>query len=98
MKPSRYRMLLGTLWAASLASVLYLAYSGRSYYLTPLIERPRHADYWVLKPAGSRGHLLGIIGTALMVVMHLYSVRRRVPVCRGLGRLRAWLDFHILCG
>jgi len=33
-----------------------------------------------------------------MVVMHVYSVRRRSRPLRRLGPLRAWLDFHIWCG
>lgn len=43
-------------------------------------------------------YLLGWVGTASMVVMHVYSLRRRVPALRGLGKLRSWLHFHIFCG
>lgn len=41
---------------------------------------------------------LGWAGTASMLVMQLYSVRRRVRALRRLGRLRAWLDAHIFLG
>ena len=98
MKPTHRHLLLFSFYALALAGTVYLLYSGGSYYLTPLIERPRHQDYWSLKPGGTRGYWFGVIGTALMVVMHLYSVRRRVPALRELGRLSSWLNFHIFCG
>ena len=47
---------------------------------------------------GRRGHLFGVVGSGLMVLMLLYSVRKRAKPLRNLGRLRAWLDFHIFCG
>jgi hypothetical protein len=43
-------------------------------------------------------YLLGWAGTASMVVMHVYSLRRRVRALRHLGRLRTWLHFHIFMG
>jgi hypothetical protein len=98
MAIGRNHVVLVSVYALSLAAVAYLLYEGRSYYLTPLIERPRHPDYWALKPGGTRGYWLGVAGTALMVVMHVYSVRRRSRPLRRLGPLRAWLDFHIWCG
>jgi hypothetical protein len=33
-----------------------------------------------------------------MLVMHLYSVRRRARGLRDVGRLNSWLNFHIYCG
>jgi hypothetical protein len=33
-----------------------------------------------------------------MLVMHVYSLRRRSRVLRNAGRLSVWLDFHIYCG
>lgn len=98
MKLSPFRALLGLLYVVALATILYLFLDGRSYYGTPLIERPRHEDFWELKPGGSRGHLVGVVGSALMVVMLVYSLRKRVKVFRKLGKLRDWLDFHIFCG
>ena len=98
MKLPVRKLVLGTAYAAALAAILFLAWEGRSYYGTPLIERPRHEDYWTLKPGGSRGHMLGIAGSSLMVAMLVYSVRKRAKALRGAGKLRDWLDFHIFCG
>ena len=95
---SKGRIALVSLYAVSLAAVAYLLLDGLSYYMTPLVERPRHPEYWALKPGGTRGYWLGVAGTALMVVMHVYSLRRRARPLRRLGPLSAWLDFHIYCG
>jgi hypothetical protein len=98
MSRSRYRIARGSIYALSLGIVFYLAYRGSSYYLTPLIERPRHDAYWIFKPGGSLGYLLGVAGSFLMIVMHVYSLRRRVRELRRFGPLSVWLDFHIYCG
>ena len=33
-----------------------------------------------------------------MVMMHVYSLRKRVKALRDLGSLRHWLQFHIFMG
>lgn len=93
-----WKLFLGALYVASFALLAYLAWEGRSYYLAPLIERPRHPDYWRLKPGGSRGIAYGILGASLMIVMLGYSLRKRLRPLRRWGALRYWLDLHILCG
>ena len=98
MKPAPHRVVLGLLYAVALGTIFLHLRDGWPYYTTPLIERPRHEDFWALKPGGTRGHLLGVAGSSLMVVMLVYSVRKRARVLRNAGRLRSWLDFHIFCG
>lgn len=41
---------------------------------------------------------LGWAGVVSMLVMQLYSLRRRVPALRRLGALQLWLDAHIFLG
>ncbi|HYO14123.1 MAG TPA: hypothetical protein VE685_13080 [Thermoanaerobaculia bacterium] len=98
MKFSPFKVFLGLLYTVALVAILHLAWTGRFYYATPLIDRPRHEDFWALKPGGSQGHLYGVIGSSLMVIMLVYSLRKRVRILRRLGKLRDWLDFHIFCG
>ena len=95
---SVHRVVLALGYVVGLGSVAYFAVGGLSYYLTPLIERPRHSLYWVLKPGGELGHTFGLIGSAMMVVMLAYSLRKRLRIFRRLGPLRIWLDYHILLG
>lgn len=85
-------------YLVTLSLLVHLAWRGWSYYSLPLVERPRHVDYWLLKPGGSLGHTFGIIGASMMTIMHVYTLRRRWKVLRSAGRLSAWLDFHIYCG
>lgn len=92
------RLALLLVYGASFAGIAWLAWRGHDYYLTPLIERPRHPDYWALKPGGTLGHLYGTVGSLLMVLMLVYTLRKRVPFFGRLGRLRGWLHFHIYCG
>lgn len=93
-----YRILLLVLYAVSLAVVARLALDGLPYYTTPLVERPRHELYWTLKPGGTRGHLYGVVGSAMMVLMLAYSLRKRWHWLRRWGSLRVWLDLHIYLG
>ncbi len=89
---------VGVLYVLSLVVLAYFAVNGWDYYTTPLIERPRHELYWALKPGGELGRVFGIVGTALMLLMLSYSVRRRWKALAGIGNLATWLDFHIFCG
>jgi hypothetical protein len=93
-----HRWLLLGLHLLLLAVFLRVLANGLDYYLTPLPARPRHELYWMLKPGGERGHLLGIVGSVMMSVMLLYSVRKRWSRLRRAGPLAAWLDYHILLG
>ena len=93
-----FRIVLLFLYVAGLGAIVYYLAAGASYYLTPVEERARHPLYWTFKPGGSLGLRFGMAGLALMTVMHLYSVRKRLRPLRKLGALRKWLDLHILMG
>lgn len=92
------RLLLTALYLTSFSLVGYLAYQGRAYYLTPVALRPRHQLFWTLKPGGEMGILYGMVGSLMMVLMLLYSLRKRVRAFKRLGPLRHWLDLHIFLG
>jgi hypothetical protein len=85
-------------YLASFAAVGWLYLQGQSFYRTPVRERAHHEGYWDYKAGGHVGHPLGITGSAMMVVMLGYSVRKRVPLLRRAGPLRRWLDVHIYLG
>jgi len=97
-RPVFFRVVLALLYAAGLGACLYFLVSGASYYLTPVEGRARHPLYWTLKPGGTLGLRFGMAGLAMMTVMHLYSVRKRLRPLRRLGALGRWLDLHILLG
>lgn len=93
-----HQMVLGVLFAAALGVILWLAWRGWSYYTTPLALRPRHPDYWRLKPGGTWGRTYGMVGATLLVAMLVYTARKRLRLLRNVGSLRTWLAFHIVCG
>jgi hypothetical protein len=80
------------------ATVLAVLALGADFYRTPLLERAHHEGYWQWKAGGSVGHKLGVAGSSMMVLMLLYSVRKRVGALRRLGSLSRWLDIHIYLG
>ena len=86
------------LYLGSLVTLLVLFTSGLDFYRTPLVERGHHPGYWSWKAGGAIGHKLGMVGSSMMVLMLLYSVRKRVGALRRLGPLSRWLDVHIYFG
>lgn len=85
-------------YAAGFCLVLAVLANGLPYYLLPLSERPHSAMHAQLKPAGIWGHGLGIVGTAMVLLLLLYSARKRMLMGLRFGALRRWLDIHILFG
>jgi len=98
MKTDRFRIVLALLYLAGIAVILYVAWTGRDYYGLPLIERPRSDLYPLLKPGGRWGHLMGIVGSSMLLLLLLYSVRKRRRFGLRKGRLSRWLDVHIWLG
>lgn len=77
---------------------LALLWHGLPYYRLSMGQRllsPLHAQ---LRPNGSVGLLYGYAGTALLLLLLLYSVRKRVRVLHKLGVLRRSLNVHVFCG
>jgi hypothetical protein len=93
-----HQALLILLYAASFGVVLLLFARGFDFYRTPLLERAHHEGYWQWKAGGVIGHKLAIVGSSMMVLMLLYSVRKRVGALRKAGPLSRWLDVHIYLG
>jgi hypothetical protein len=101
LKPAGHRfhtfvlVLLGTCVAVLVAWTLT---GGWDFYRTALAERPHHPDFRTFRPAGRVGHGLGILGSAMILLLLLYSVRKRARWLRRAGDLRIWLRYHIFLG
>jgi hypothetical protein len=70
----------------------------REYYLAPAFKKARHPLNPILRQSGSTGHLFAIIGTLFMVLLLLYSVRKRFRFASKWGNLNVWLSAHIFLG
>lgn len=94
-----HRIYLLVLVSIVLIVTFYLAFEGVDYYLLNIEHRFDHPDHQILKPSGSLGHGLGIIGSLMMIVgVSIYMLRKRVRFFSRLGILKHWLEFHIfLC-
>ena len=84
--------------ALSVLLLLGLTAWGSSYYATPLQERSEHPLNLWLKPSGVVGHLLGIAGTVMMLLIFLYSLRKRSKTLQKIGTQAEWLKVHIFFG
>ncbi len=82
-----------------LGAVVYLSYTGYSYYKTLLEERFYHPQHDWFKPSGAFGHGLGIVGTLMILFgVCIYIARKRYNFMTKQLRLKYLLEFHIfLC-
>lgn len=97
-RTNAFNLLLNTAYLGVGAFVLFQLVRAGDYYLTAYKERPFHPDYAIYRPAGSMGLWFGIIGSTMMGLLLLYSLRKRTRIFGSLFRVKYWLDVHILFG
>lgn len=93
-----HRITLLILYLLTLCALTYVVIEGSGYYSLPLTDRPHSSQHEAYKPSGIIGHGLGIIGSLLMLVLLLYSARKRLRLMQRLGNIRYWLNYHIWMG
>jgi len=85
MTPGKERRLhWPLLWSVVVASVIAWGYHA---HLERYISPQRGLGYW-----------LGIIGGSMMVLLLIYSARKRAPWLRWLGGIPAWFEIHMALG
>lgn len=89
---------VGIAASTAFAFLAAIAIYGANYYVLPLEERPYSDKYEMLKPGGTIGLKLGIIGTVLFFIIFLYALRKVIPWLGRIGTARHWMDFHVICG
>ncbi|RME28346.1 MAG: hypothetical protein D6800_04020 [Candidatus Zixiibacteriota bacterium] len=94
----RRRVILGLLYVSAFALLAWLFVDGWSYYTAAYADRPHLPQYRVLRPAGSRGLIFGIVGASMMIVMFVYSLQKRWQLFGRRLPLRPFLDIHIFLG
>lgn len=92
----RMRLWTGALLAGAL--VLALAAYGWDYYTLSNAQRPLSPKHALLKPSGTLGLKLGLLGAMLFMGLYLYPIRKRWPWLAKQGNTRHWLDVHVLLG
>lgn len=76
----------------------WTVWRGWDYFTTALSARPHHPDFREFRAAGRVGHGLGILGSLMIVLLLLYSLRKRARFLQRAGELRIWLRYHIFLG
>lgn len=71
---------------------------GWDYYTLPLDGRVLSDKNVALRPAGTVGIKLGVLGVALLVCLYMYPIRKRWKWLQKFGMTKHWLDFHVLFG
>jgi hypothetical protein len=95
-KGHRIRVFLA--WMLALAFVLVIASYGMNYYTLSASERPFSPKHQILRPSGSIGVKLGMVGVLMFFLIYLYPLRKKWGWLGRMGNSRHWLDFHIVLG
>ncbi len=92
----RTRLLLA--WMLALAVVLVIGGYGYDYYTLGAAQRPFSPKHDLLRPSGSIGIKLGMLGVLMFFLIYLYPLRKKWGWLGRQGNSRHWLDFHIVLG
>jgi hypothetical protein len=95
-KGHRIRVFLA--WMLALAVVLVIASYGMNYYTLSAAERPFSPKHQLLRPSGTIGVKLGMVGVLMFFLIYLYPLRKKWGWLGRMGNSRHWLDFHVVLG
>jgi hypothetical protein len=85
-------------WLLAAAVVLVIAGYGFNYYTLSAAQRPFSPKHELLRPSGSIGIKLGMLGVFLFFLIYLYPLRKKWGWLGRQGNSRHWLDFHVVLG
>jgi len=93
-----HRLLITGAVILGLAVVSAVVVYGWDYYLLGQTQRPFSPKHFQLRPSGTVGLKLGILGLCLFALVYLYPLRKHWPWLARQGKTRHWLDYHIVLG
>jgi hypothetical protein len=82
----------------ALAVVLVIGGYGFNYYALSAAQRPFSPKHELLRPSGTIGIKLGMLGVLMFFLIYLYPLRKKWGWLGRQGNSRHWLDFHIVLG
>jgi hypothetical protein len=71
---------------------------GFDYYTLGATDRPFSPKHMALRPSGTIGIKLGLLGVAMFLVIFVYPLRKRWPWLMRQGVSKHWLDYHVVLG
>jgi hypothetical protein len=87
-----------TVLSLAVAAVVSLAIYGHDYYRLGQGERPFSPKHHLLKPGGTLGVNLGLVGVLILGAIFLYPLRKRWGWLQKQGSSKHWLDHHVVLG
>jgi hypothetical protein len=94
--PHRLRVAMAI--AAAVVLLVGLGWYGWDYYILDVEHRVEHPMHRILRPSGTVGLRLGMLGVALFLVIFIYPLRKRWRWLASIGKTKHWLDFHSIIG
>ncbi len=91
-------LVLSALVCAATIGIVLWHFGGWEYYRTPTATRGYLAAHRLLRPSGSIGLPLGVIGMFAMISTLPYAARKRWRPLARLGATSKWLEAHIFFG
>jgi len=88
-------------WLVAIAcTVLLIAVAayGFDYYWLDAADRAYSPKHPILRPSGTLGVKLGILGVVLFLLIFLYPLRKKIQWLARKGTAKHWLDFHVVLG
>src|SRR5690348_9535458 len=93
-----HRTRLFLAWMLALAVVLVIGGYGYDYYTLGAAQRPFSPKHDILRPSGTIGIKLGMVGVLMFFLIYLYPLRKKWGWLGRKGNSRHWLNFHVLLG
>jgi hypothetical protein len=93
-----HRLRVRLAWLLAACVVLVIAGYGFNYYTLSAAQRPFSPKHQILRPSGTIGIKLGMLGVFFFLLIYLYPLRRKWGWLAKQGNSRHWLDFHVVLG
>ncbi|MGH9679958.1 MAG: hypothetical protein ACRD4Y_08400, partial [Candidatus Acidiferrales bacterium] len=92
----RLRLMAG--WISTAVFIATFSIYGYDYYTLSAAERPFSPKHALLRPSGTIGINLGVLGVVMFLIIFLYPLRKKWTWLSKIGNSRHWLDFHVILG
>ncbi len=93
-----HRLRLRLAWLLAAAVVLVIGGYGFDYYSLGAAQRPFSPKHEILRPSGTIGIKLGMLGVLMFFLIYLFPLRKKWGWLSRQGNSRHWLDFHVVLG